>query len=128
MRHHLRTVCQTLKTICNLISRAHHTNYNKSKFKISNWFLRCVRNDFFHLKIYLNFLLDECSNNQQGMVPARRFDTVMENAPSDSLQDGESPPQMHEQLTVHSRHHSPFVADLTNGQLFMSGPNDFRQK
>lgn len=64
------------------------------------------------------------------MVPVRRFDTVMENEPSDSLQDVEEPPtpEMHEQLTVHSRHHSPVVADMTNGQLFMNGPNGFHQK
>lgn len=75
------------------------------------------------------FSLDECSNNQQLMPPVRGFGTAMENEPSDSRQDVDNSPtpQMHEQLTVHSRHHSPLVADLTNDELFLSGPDEFRQ-
>lgn len=34
-------------------------------------------------------------------------------------------PQVHEQLTIHSRHHSPVVTDLTNEGQFMNVPQDF---
>lgn len=58
------------------------------------------------------------------MLPGRRFDSVMENGPVDF----DHTPQVHQQLTVHSRHHSPIVTDFTNGGQFMSAPQEFNQE
>lgn len=52
------------------------------------------------------------------MLPVRRFDSVMENENGNL-----DTPQLHEQLTIHSRDHAPVVADFTNEGLFM--PQDF---
>lgn len=63
------------------------------------------------------------------MAPVRKFDTVTEDEPSAIPQevDNSQNPQLHQQLTVHSRHHAPIVADLTNGQAFLNQPNGFGQ-